>query len=195
MATLTKPRIIDAALAVIDEHGLDGLTMRALADHLEVTATALYYHFAGRDELLQAIVERQTAKLVKKIDLNGDWRDQVRTLITGVVDELSQHPDLAVWIITTQARQASVLQVHESLLGILVDAGFAPRAAIHAKGHLFRFLIGHLVLANAPEGKPWKRLPRRYAHLRSTGPAHDMIDRDELFRDGLDTILRGLGSG
>jgi len=112
----------------------------------------------------------------------------------AMVADLTRHPDLAVWIITTQARQPSVLQFHEALLRILIGAGFTPPAAIRAKGILFRLVIGHLVLANAP-GPPWRRLPKRYTHLRSTGPAHDTIEVDQIFRDGVDTVLSGLDPG
>jgi TetR/AcrR family transcriptional regulator, tetracycline repressor protein len=192
MATLTKPRIIDAALDVIDDLGLDGLTMRALADNLGVTATALYYHFASRDELLAALVERHTSKLITGTTTDGQWDDRIRTLLVAMVNELTRHPDLAVWIITTQARQPSVLRIHDTVLGILLDAGFAPADAIEAKGILFRYIIGHLVLADAAEGMPWQQIPKRYTHLRSVGPIHDTIDRAALFYRGLDTILGGL---
>ncbi|MCU1355964.1 MAG: transcriptional regulator, TetR family [Acidimicrobiales bacterium] len=192
MATLTKTRIIDAAIAVVDEHGFDGLTMRALAEQLGVTATALYYHYAGREELLAGLVEHQTATLVQAAPAEGAWDERARTLITTMVSELDRQPELAVWIITTQARQPPVLQLHEALLAILIDGGFSPRDAIEAKGILFRYVIGHLVLANAPEGQPWRQLPEHYPLLRATGPAHDTIDRVQLFERGLDTILTGL---
>jgi AcrR family transcriptional regulator len=189
---LTAPRILDAALEVIDRHGLDGLTMRALADSLGVTATALYYHFTGRDQLLNALIERQTAKLVTGSSTSGTWDARIRALLVDTVDELTRHPNLAVWIITTQARQPAVLQLHDTILGILLEAGFAPADAVQAKGILFRYLIGHLVLANAPEGPRGKQTPRRYEHLRSVGAEADGIDRSILFHNGLDAILAGL---
>ena len=189
---LTKPRILDAALDVIDQHGLDGLTMRALADNLGVTATALYYHFTGREQLLNALIERQTAKLVTGSLTDGTWDARIRALLVATVGELTRHPNLAVWIITTQARQPAVLQLHDTILGILLDAGFLPADAVQAKGILLRYLIGHLVLANAPEGPTWRQTPRRYEHLRSVGAAADGTDRTVLFLNGLDAVLAGL---
>jgi AcrR family transcriptional regulator len=189
---LSQARIVEAALAVIDERGLENLTMRALAERLDVTATALYYHFENRDALLEAIVEHETSRLVTTRDTSGPWEQQLRQLLTAMARELTAHPDLGVWIITNQARQHSVLDVHEAVLAILLDAGFEPAAAVEVKGVVFRYLIGHLILAAAPEGPHWRRLPKRYEHLRATGPAHDEVDRDALYEHGLDAIIAGL---
>ena len=194
MPALTKTRIIDAAVELIDERGLDVLTMRSLAERLDVTATALYYHVDGRDDLLNGIVERYSAKIATEAARDGDWREQLRTLVLAIVNELTLHPNLALWIITVQARQPSVLDVHEAMLDVLVRAGFGPLEAISIKGTIFRHLIGHLVLANAPEGPPWKQLPKRYRNMRSVGPTFDVVDRQVLFAFGLDAILAGLPS-
>lgn len=189
---LSQARIVEAALSVIDARGLENLTMRALAERLDVTATALYYHFENRDALLKAIVEHETSRLVTARDTSGPWQQQLRQLVITMARELTARPDLGVWIITTQARRQPVLEVHEAVLAILLHAGFDPTAAVEAKGVLFRYLIGHLILAAAPEGPPWRRLPKRYEHLRATGPAHDAVDRDAMFERGLDAIIAGL---
>ncbi len=52
---------MDAAVAILDETGLDGLTMRAVADRLDAGAMSLYRHVASRDELLDLVVARLTA--------------------------------------------------------------------------------------------------------------------------------------
>ena len=61
---LTRVAVVDAALELMDAHGVDWLTMRRLADHLGVTAPTLYWHVRNRSELLDAANNRGSA--VKK---------------------------------------------------------------------------------------------------------------------------------
>ena len=107
MPRLTRPRILDAALTLVRRDGLDALTMRALANELGVTATALYYHYTGRDELLGALVTHSSSRLIATIDTAAPWEDQIIELVTAIVDELTQYPDLAVWIMTTPGATTS----------------------------------------------------------------------------------------
>ncbi len=189
MARLTASGILDAALDLIEREGLDALTMRALADRLDVTATALYYHYAGRDELLAAVVQRTTESLVANAPTDGDWRAQIVALLTSVVDELGTYPDLGIWIITTQSRQPPVMELHERIIQILVDSGHTNAEAIYVKGATLRLLIGHLVLSAAPESPTKGRIPVRYEYLRTTHTEHLAIDRAELFRAALAALL------
>jgi hypothetical protein len=94
-------------------------------------------------------------------------------------------------VITTQARQPAVTALHEALLAILMTAGFPPVEAISIKGAVFRYLIGHLILHDNPEGPPWKDLDERHPHMRRAGAVHETIDRHDLFLRGLDALIGG----
>ena len=59
---LTRERIVEAGLAIVDEQGHERLTMRGLAQRLGVTATAIYHYVDGRDDLLEAILTTPSAK-------------------------------------------------------------------------------------------------------------------------------------
>jgi AcrR family transcriptional regulator len=186
---LTRPRILDAALTLVRRDGLDALTMRALANELGVTATALYYHYTGRDELLGALVTHSSSRLIATIDTAAPWEDQIIELVTAIADELTQYPDLAVWIMTTQARQPPVLAIHEEILRILATTDIHGSEAVYLKGAVFRLLIGHIVLAAADEGPAWSRVPKRFIHLRETAQAHRTTNRSKTLQRALEAVL------
>src|SRR2546425_3709101 len=73
---LTRDRLVEAALALINEEGLDGLSMRALADRLEVKAASLYWHVRDRRELLELLAE-SILESVPRPRHRSTWREAV----------------------------------------------------------------------------------------------------------------------
>ena len=71
---LSREAIVDAAIDVLDRDGLEGLTMRAVADRLGTGAMSLYRHVANRDELLDLVVARLLADAGRAPGWTGDWR-------------------------------------------------------------------------------------------------------------------------
>jgi AcrR family transcriptional regulator len=71
----TRARILDAALDVFSEHGFEGSSLQQIADRLDLTKAALYYHFRSKDELLQALIEPVIADLNGILDAHADTRD------------------------------------------------------------------------------------------------------------------------
>jgi AcrR family transcriptional regulator len=88
---LTRPRIVAAAVALLDEQGADGLTMRRLAEGLEVTSTALYWHVKTKDDVLDLAVD----EVFGEVDLptpGPDWRADVSTLTANWRAVMLRHP-------------------------------------------------------------------------------------------------------
>src|SRR5690349_16139343 len=73
---LSRERLVGAALGLIQEEGLDGLSMRALAESLQVKAASLYWHVRDRDELLELLAEAILDK-VRLPRATGGWRPAV----------------------------------------------------------------------------------------------------------------------
>jgi TetR/AcrR family tetracycline transcriptional repressor len=73
---LTRERLVEAALALINDEGLEGLSMRALADRLDVKASSLYWHVRDRSELLELLAEA-ILETVPRSRRGGDWRQGV----------------------------------------------------------------------------------------------------------------------
>ncbi len=89
---LTRGAIVDAALAVVDAHGLEGLTMRRLGAALGVEAMALYHHFASKGALLDAVQER----LLDEVELPPRGAlpplDRLRAIVTSWRAVAVRHP-------------------------------------------------------------------------------------------------------
>lgn len=195
MANLSRDRLIDAGLDLIDRLGPQGLTMRALAQDLEVTPTAIYYYFEGREALLEAIVEQVASTIVEESKASGAWQDQIRALLTMMVEHAAAHPSTIAWVITEYARRPPVLRIHERILSILHSAGFLPGEAVRIKGTLLRYCTGHLMLGIAASELDWREVPREaYDTYRAVRSQVRGVDPGEMFHLGIDILLVGLAS-
>src|SRR5512140_3471580 len=80
---LTRDRIVEAAIALVDEAGPDALTMRAVAQRLGAGAMSLYRHVSGRDELLDLVLQAMEAE-IRLTPLTGDWRTDLSAIARDV---------------------------------------------------------------------------------------------------------------
>jgi AcrR family transcriptional regulator len=100
---VTRDAILDAALALLDEDGDTGLTMRALAARLGVTPMSLYHHVTDRAGLLRALSDRVYEDVLDDTDAPGSPVDGIRTLVTRYYDAVVAHPQLTLAIFAEPA--------------------------------------------------------------------------------------------
>jgi len=89
---ITRERLVEAALALIDEEGLERLSMRALADRLQVKAASLYWHVRDRDELLQLLAEA-ILESMPRTRARATWRETVVAIAEALRRAVSAHKD------------------------------------------------------------------------------------------------------
>ena len=127
---LSKAAVIDRALALADAEGLDGLTIRRLAQQLGVTPMAIYWHFRSKERLLAGLAERIWGEIDTEVDPEAGWPDQLRGLLESLVRVLRAHPSaprllqIGKWLDSEPALRAT-----EVTLEVLRRAGFDPRHA------------------------------------------------------------------
>jgi TetR/AcrR family tetracycline transcriptional repressor len=126
---LTKGVVVDRALALADASGLESLTIRKLATELGVTPMALYWHFRGKDELLEALAERAWSEIDTSVDAALPWPDQLRALLTSLVSVLRAHPAAAQLLARSEKNSEAALNATEVTLELLRTAGFSPQDA------------------------------------------------------------------
>ena len=97
---LSRERIVEAAIGLLDESGEGGLTFRALARRLATGPGALYWHVSGKDELLGAATDAAVADAMTAATAGATPREAVRALAVGVFDAIDAHP----WIGAQLAR-------------------------------------------------------------------------------------------
>jgi AcrR family transcriptional regulator len=130
--TLTPEAIVDAAMAVLDEGGIDSLNMRAVADRLGTGPSSLYAHFASKDELLAAMIDRIAGDLPIAEVGKAPWQDQLKDAIRGIRRGLGAHRDLARASLGTIPTGPNALRWVNGLLGVLRDAGLPEHVIAYA---------------------------------------------------------------
>ncbi|MHC5256552.1 TetR/AcrR family transcriptional regulator [Streptomyces sp. UC4497] len=206
---LSKERIVEAAIEILDTEGEKGLTFRALAARLATGAGAIYWHVANKDELLAAATDGVVTRVMAGVARDEDPREGIRVLALGVFDAIDVHP----WVGTQLSREpwgAALLQIFEGLGGRLQELGVARAEQFNSASALLNYVLGaaaqnaanaSLVLPGVTDRSAflggiaarWKELDAaRHPFLRQVAadlPEHD--DRAQ-FLAGIDLILAGI---
>jgi AcrR family transcriptional regulator len=131
-APLSESAVVDAALAILQSDGLEAVTMRRVAAALDTGAASLYVYVAGRDGLLQAMLDRVTATVHLEAPDPSRWRTQLHELLQRMHRALVTHPGMAAMTLEDPPTTEVVLRLTENLLGILLAGGIAPQDAAWA---------------------------------------------------------------
>jgi AcrR family transcriptional regulator len=202
---LSRERIADAAMAIVDAEGLGGLNMRRLAEELGTGPASLYAHVSGKDELLQLLIDRVAGE-VPRIEPDPErWQEQVKEYMRAVRKVLVAHRDLAGAALANIPTGPNAVAAMEGLLGIL-RAGELPDQVIAFAADLLSQYVnidayeGSLFAQREPEYFErvfdyFKALPAdRFPHFASLAAAMVAGDDDERFEFGIDVLVRGLAS-
>ena len=135
---LSKERVLDAAVVVADEGGIESLTMRRLAGELGVEAMSLYYHVANKEAVLDGLVDAVFGEIEQAlggfdVPANGaDWKTSLRNRILAARDVMLLHP-WAPGVIETRSNMSLILMRYfDTLLGIMREGGFSNDLGHHA---------------------------------------------------------------
>jgi TetR/AcrR family tetracycline transcriptional repressor len=200
---LTRDRIVDAALRLIDEVGLDRLSMRRLGAELGVDPMAVYHHVPNKDALLEAVVHRVFSEMPAPPP-DGPWPDRVRRWADTYRSVAQAHPNLVLRIVSDPGAVAvAAVLANEALYAALDDAGLAPgdvvRAADLVVDYVNGYVLGQVAAEHASadavaafhaalDAQPAGAVPvqRRLLAQPGTGAGRDS------FGFGLDVIVAGL---
>jgi AcrR family transcriptional regulator len=123
-----REHIVGAALDLLDEAGLDGLTMRALADRMGVRAASLYWHIRDKEQLLGLLAEAIVAEVAEPAS-ELPWRAHLEAFATDYRRVLQSHRDAARIMIVAQP---AAPRLYERLVRSLLSAGFDGAVAVEA---------------------------------------------------------------
>lgn len=199
---LTIERIVETALELIDDSGLDALSMRRLGTRLGVDPMAVYHHVAGKDALLEHVV-RRVFDGIPGLAARGPWQQRVRRWADAYRAVGRAHPNLVLRIVADPGAVAvAAVRVNETLYAALEASGLLP-AHVAAAGDVVVDFVNGYVLAEA--SGPHDRdaaMAAFVAELDSRPPDAVAAQRRALdagrpaghdgFRYGLDVILTGL---
>jgi AcrR family transcriptional regulator len=147
---LNREKVLDAALELASEEGVDGLSMRKLAKKLGVEAMSLYNHVANKTDILDGIAERVYAG-IERPDPSLPWPERLKVTTLNMYRALKTHPVLPMALAKDQANPNSIvaLQPLEDLIGALFEAGLDDVAARQALSALNSLVFGSLMLSTA----------------------------------------------
>ena len=201
---LSRDRVLQAAVRLADEGGLDAVSMRRLGQTLRVEAMSLYRHVAGKDDILDGMADLVTRDFeVPSVD--ADWRSAIRQSVTSAHEVLLRHPWAGPLIESRANAGPARLRYLDAVIGVLSAAGFPMptvlRAIMTLDSYTYGFALQELAwpfdaeTAPAAAGSFTQALPvgefanlRAMAEMVTSAPWSAVVD----FAFGLDLILDGL---
>jgi len=141
---VSRTTILDAALRLADERGLEAVSMRAVADRVGVTPMALYPHIGSKDALLDGLVDRMLAEyLPEESTLPAlPWRERLRSIGRGVRDLSRRHPAAFTLLFQRPAVTGDAVRMVDLIYRMLLDAGVPDDQVPRLERLLTTFCMG-----------------------------------------------------
>ncbi|MDO5627337.1 MAG: TetR/AcrR family transcriptional regulator C-terminal domain-containing protein [Mobilicoccus sp.] len=198
--TLTRAKVVDAALAFVQERGLGELTIRALAQQLGVRPMSLYTHVASKDDIVDALVDAMFARIYAP-DPSGEWRTELASRARSARHVLAPNAWALTVIESRTSPGSATVEAHEAVLELLARNGFdlAARAHVYAvlDAFVYGFVLQEAMLASAGVSADVDSLPvlplARAPRIAELAAAYgEGMTFGASFDVGLDLILDGI---
>ncbi|WP_240138712.1 TetR/AcrR family transcriptional regulator C-terminal domain-containing protein [Streptomyces sp. MUM 178J] len=195
---LDRARVADTALRLLNDVGLDGLTLRAIAKELDVKAPALYWHFKDKQALLDEMATEMLRRMTAEAAVGpaaADWPEHLARAMRLLRAHLLRYRDGAKVYSGTHFTDLSYAPPMEAHLRVLADAGFTPAGAARAWLTAYSYTIGHVIEEQATgEGPDLAARAERLADHPLAAAAGEELFRahDRGFETGLDAVLTGI---
>jgi len=203
---LSRERVVAAALRIMDDEGLEAVTMRRVAHELDVEAMSLYHYVGDKDELLDGICEQAMAGFEFPAP-TGDWAEDVRAGARAWRRLMQRHPEVIQLFARRRGPATSVesMRPSEFALRLLRGSGLPDRDVAQAFHAFGGYIQGFVVMergsiaggTDAEHVKAHQALaesldPDEFQALRAVSPHFADLSPDEQFEFGLDLLIRGL---
>ena len=195
---LTKQKIIDTAIELIENEGLESLSMRKLASKLGIEAASLYNHFSNKSELFDFIQEHLYSQIPFH-SLEKNWQNHLTELAMQTRQGLLKYPKIALLFATRPTITDSSLKQAEFTLNLLIKAGFKKSEVLSIFRNLHVFILGHVLaeVGQAPgddgQEPTLKNINiNNYPSLKKSYSYKSNIDFEKGFILGLQCQINGL---
>lgn len=136
--------IIERAVGILDLYGLPDLSMRRIASELGLQPSALYHHFANKQELLAAVADEVLARGARPVDADATWDEQVKALSRELRDAMLAYRDGAELVATVHAFGLGTRSPSTGLAAAIRSAGFDEAFSFAAAMTVLHFTFGHV---------------------------------------------------
>jgi TetR/AcrR family tetracycline transcriptional repressor len=184
--SLSTGQVVEAALRVTREVGLENLSMRALARELGVPPMTIYHYAPSREYLHALVVDDILSEIRVPGPDEGDWEDRLRKLHSDSRRVFAEHPGVSAHLGDGGSSEGARLA--DEVLNLLTEGGFDPEAAVVCFATLFTFMTGQIDL---------DAMSHFVTHGVSTATLDNVtgsarFSREELFELGYDAVMEGL---
>jgi AcrR family transcriptional regulator len=195
-------RIITAATAIVDEDGVEALSMRTLAERLDSGTATLYRHFKSRAQLIAHVIDA----VLGAADIDAvaarempSWRQAVESVARTSFEVFRAHPEVARLLAERIPMGPNAMRQREAMLAVLLGAGFSSELAAQAYATVARFVLGFAIQLGERPTDDEAELPETWrAQDPQSYPAtvavadHLPVGLEREFSLGLELILNGL---
>ncbi|MEY9993775.1 TetR/AcrR family tetracycline transcriptional repressor [Streptomyces sp. V4I8] len=205
-APLDRTRVADTALKLLNEVGLDGLTLRAIAKELDVKAPALYWHFKDKQALLDEMATEMYRRMVAgtPLDPADTWQERLLKSNRGLRAALLGYRDGAKVFSGSRFTGIEHAEQMEADLRLFTAAGFALADAVRATSTTYFYTLGFVteeqgvepMAGERREGYDVDERARLMADypLSAQAGAEIFADYDRHFEEGLALVIAGIGA-
>jgi len=207
---LSKERIVEAAIEILDGGGETALTFRALAARLATGSGAIYWHVANKNELLAAATDDVIARVTTGVAGGADPAEAIRAIAVGIFDAIDAHP----WVgtqLSSEPWQSAILPIFESIGRQLQALGVPERAQFDSASALVNYILGlagqyaaaarlltpetdRSAFLEAVAARWVQRDPGKYPFVRQVAPQLRDHDDRQQFLAGIELILAGIAT-
>jgi AcrR family transcriptional regulator len=207
---ITQEAIVGKAIEVLDAEGLDGLSMRRIAEELGTGAASLYWHVGSKDGLLDLVFDRIIAEQHVPDPEPGRWREQLKEVARNMRTAIGSHRDVVELSLGRIPMGPNALDWSERVLAILRSGAVPDRLAVRGVWLLTSVVNGFTMDENADYTPTTGETdvtdeaaqmasnyiaslpPERFPNMVDVADQYQAIDRDESFELLLDLFVDGL---
>jgi AcrR family transcriptional regulator len=142
---LSRPRIVTAAIDLIEREGADAISMRRIAADLGVGVMSLYNHVPNKAALLDAVAETVLSQIEFSDDPDADWTDRVRMQARAFRQIAHHYPRCTMVVVSRQLQSTAGLLPVERALATLRSAGFDGEEAVRILRMFIAYIVGSLL--------------------------------------------------
>jgi AcrR family transcriptional regulator len=205
-STLNRAKVLEAAIELADEIGIEALTIRKLAERLGVGAMTIYHHVPSKEEIIDGMVESIFAE-IELPPADADWKSAMRQRCISARRALNRHPWAAPLMESRTSPGPANLSHHDAVIGCLRAGGLSIQMTAHAYAVLDSFVYGFAfeeATLPASGGEGFAEVAAQiaahfpadeYPHLAELTFEHVLepgYDFGDSFEFGLDLIIGGL---
>ena len=203
---VNRDMVVQAGLKLLNEVGIEKLTLRLLGRELNIQAATLYWHFKSKEELIDEMattVLAEAAPHLLPVKNSLDWNVWAASFGTGLRRALLGYRDGGRMVAGTRLTNTEYMKTAERIAAKLLESGFTVRQTVVLLSTIYNFTLSFVMEEQAVFPRPGERSPqydlaernakldpKEFPVLRQSGAI--LFDKfDRRYREGLDLILRG----